>query len=44
MDQSIKVHGIPRDLWWRAKSLAADARMTVSQWVIKLIREAVEKH
>ena len=40
---SVKVHGMPLALWWRARSLATNARMTVSQWVINALREAVEK-
>ncbi len=43
MDQSVKVHGMPITLWRRAKSLAALAGLTVSQYVINVLREAVEK-
>ena len=43
MEQSVKIHGMPITLWRRAKSLAALAGLTVSQYVINALREAVEK-
>jgi len=43
MDQSVKVHRMPITLWRRAKSLAALAGLTISEYVINALREAVEK-
>ena len=39
-----KVHGMPETLWRNARSLAALAGITVSQYVINALREAVEKN
>ena len=38
-----KVHGMPETLWRNARSLAALAGITVSQYVINALRQAVEK-
>ncbi len=40
---SVKIHRIPIALWWGARTRATNEHLTVSQYVINLIREAVEK-
>jgi predicted HicB family RNase H-like nuclease len=40
---SLNVHQMPKELWKQAKKKAIDLGITVSQYVINALREAVEK-
>ena len=43
MKKPVKIHGMPVKLWCEAKSLAALAGITVSQYVIRSIWETIER-
>jgi hypothetical protein len=41
---AVNVHQMPKELWKQAKKKAIDLGLTVSQYVINALREAVEKN
>lgn len=40
---AFKIHGMPKELWWRVRSAAALAGMTASNYTIAALKRALER-